>query len=134
MKIILASKSGVRKDILNKYKIPVIVSPSNVDEDQVKESLLEKGAAPEIISKNLAELKSVKVSINIGDKKNEYLINKEFRPLKKPFSVGVEKFFSSEIKGLKKGKFIKVSFIPQNVVIKKHMKNAENIKYALNGI
>ena len=62
------------------------------------------------------------------------LINKEFRPLKKPFSVGVEKFFSSEIKGLKKGKFIKVSFIPQNVVIKKHMKNAENIKYALNGI
>lgn len=62
MKIILASKSGVRKDILDKNKIPVIVAPSNVDEDQVKESLLEKGANPEIISKNLAELKSVKVS------------------------------------------------------------------------
>ncbi len=62
MKIILASKSGVRKDILDKNKIPVIVAPSNVDEDQVKESLLEKGADPEIISKNLAELKSVKVS------------------------------------------------------------------------
>ena len=62
MKIILASKSGVRKNILDKYKIPAIVSPSNVDEDQVKESLLEKGADPEIISKNLAELKSVKVS------------------------------------------------------------------------
>ena len=62
MKIILASKSGVRKNILDKYKIPAIVSPSNIDEDQVKESLLEKGADPEIISKNLAELKSVKVS------------------------------------------------------------------------
>lgn len=62
MKIILASKSGVRKNILDKHKIPAIVSPSNVDEDQVKESLLEKGADPEMISKNLAELKSVKVS------------------------------------------------------------------------
>ena len=67
MKIILASKSGVRKEILDKYKIPVIVSPSNVDEDQVKESLLEKGADPEIISKNLAELKSVKVSNKFPD-------------------------------------------------------------------
>ena len=62
MKIILASKSGVRKNILDKHKIPAIVSPSNVDEEQVKESLLEKGADPEMISKNLAELKSVKVS------------------------------------------------------------------------
>ena len=60
MKIILASKSGVSKNILDKYKIPAIVSPSNVDEDQVKESLLEKGADPEIISKNLAELKICK--------------------------------------------------------------------------
>ena len=62
MKIVLASKSGVRKEILDKYGVPSIVSPSNVDEDQVKEALLEKGADPEIISKNLAELKSVKVS------------------------------------------------------------------------
>ena len=62
MKIILASKSGVRKNILDKHNIPAIVSPSNVDEDQAKESLLEKGADPEMISKNLAELKSVKVS------------------------------------------------------------------------
>ena len=63
MKIILASKSGVRKEILDKYKINSEVVPSNVDEDQVKESLLEKEADPELISKNLAELKSVKVSI-----------------------------------------------------------------------
>ena len=57
MRIVLASKSGVRKEILDKYGVESIVSPSNVDEDQVKESLLEKGADPEIISKNLAELK-----------------------------------------------------------------------------
>jgi len=63
MKIVLASKSGVRKEILDKYGVPSIVSPSNVDEDQVKEALLEKGADPEMISKNLAELKSVKVSV-----------------------------------------------------------------------
>jgi len=67
MKLVLASKSGVRKDILDKYEVEVIVSPSNVDEDQVKESLLEKGADPEIISKNLAELKSVKVSSKYPD-------------------------------------------------------------------
>lgn len=63
MKIILASKSGVRKKILDKYQILCDVQPSNIDEDQVKESLLEKGADPEIISKNLAELKSTKISI-----------------------------------------------------------------------
>jgi len=67
MKIILASKSGVRKEILDKYKINSEVVPSNVDEDQVKESLLEKEADPELISKNLAELKSVKVSIKNPD-------------------------------------------------------------------
>ena len=62
MRIILASKSGVRKDILNKHDVDSIVVPSNVDEDQIKEALLEKGADPEMISKNLAELKSIKVS------------------------------------------------------------------------
>ena len=67
MRIVLASKSGVRKEILDKYGFKSIVSPSNVDEDQVKESLLEKGADPEIISKNLAELKSVKVSLKYPD-------------------------------------------------------------------
>ncbi len=62
-----SSKSGVRKEILDKYGVESIVSPSNVDEDQVKESLLEKGADPEVISKNLAELKSVKVSLKYPD-------------------------------------------------------------------
>ena len=60
--LILASKSKVRKEILNKNNILCIVEPSNVDEDLVKESLLNEGATPEIISKNLAELKANKVS------------------------------------------------------------------------
>ena len=62
MKIILASKSGVRKKILDKYKIESDVVVSNVDEDEVKNSLLNEGASPFEISKNLAELKSIKVS------------------------------------------------------------------------
>ena len=61
-KIILASKSKVRKDILDKNNIESIVEPSNVDEDIVKLSLLKENATPEIISKNLAELKANKVS------------------------------------------------------------------------
>ncbi len=67
MKIILASKSGVRKQILDKYKIENEVIVSNVDEDEVKESLLAEGAKPSIISKNLAEIKSIKVSNKIPD-------------------------------------------------------------------
>ena len=62
MKIILASKSGVRKQILDKYKIDNEVMVSNVDEDEIKESLLAEGADPLFISKNLAEIKSIKVS------------------------------------------------------------------------
>ena len=62
MKIILASKSGVRKEILERNNVSCTVVPSNVDEDQVKDSLLAAGANPILISKNLAELKSIKVS------------------------------------------------------------------------
>jgi len=62
-KIILASKSKVRKEILDKNKIPNIVKPSNVDEEIIKESLIKKKATPDIISKNLAELKANKVSL-----------------------------------------------------------------------
>ena len=63
-KIILASKSKVRKEILNKHKIFCEVKPSNVDEDLVKESLIKESASPEFVSKNLAELKANKVSLN----------------------------------------------------------------------
>ena len=62
MKIILASQSGVRKKILEKNNFNCHVIPSNVDEDQVKDSLLAAGANPMLVSKNLAELKSTKVS------------------------------------------------------------------------
>ena len=86
MKIILASKSGVRKQILDKYNIDNEVIISNVDEDEVKQSLLAEGANPLSISKNLAEIKSIKVSSKQPDRLvlgadsvisfNEELINK----------------------------------------------------------
>ena len=66
-KIILASKSKVRKEILDKNDIHSIVEPSNVDEDIVKLSLIKEKATPEIISKNLAELKANKVSAKKTD-------------------------------------------------------------------
>ena len=86
MKIILASKSGVRKEILDKNKIENEVIVSNVDENEIKESLLSEGANPLSISKNLAEIKSIKVSNKNPDRYvlgadsvislNEELINK----------------------------------------------------------
>jgi|TARA_B100000242_G_scaffold278385_1_gene235960 septum formation protein len=66
-KIILASKSEVRKNILNKNNIECEVHFSNIDEDPIKESLIKEGASPEIISKNLAEIKACKVSQKIHD-------------------------------------------------------------------
>ena len=66
--IILASKSKVRKEILEKHNIFCDVMPSNIDEDMVKESLLIENASPEIISKNLAELKANKVSLKNYEK------------------------------------------------------------------
>ena len=61
-RIILASKSGVRKKILEENQIKCIVEPSNVDEESIKDSLFKENATPEIISKNLAELKANKIS------------------------------------------------------------------------
>ena len=66
-KIVLASKSEVRKEILDKNNIKCVVEPSNVDEEPVKESLLKEQASSEIISKNLAELKANKVSMKKND-------------------------------------------------------------------
>ncbi len=63
MKIILASKSGVRKKILDENKVENEVYPSNVNEDEVKMSLISEGANPTLISKNLAEIKANKVSV-----------------------------------------------------------------------
>ena len=67
-RIILASKSKVRKEILDNHGIPNEVKPSNVDEGPVKESLIREKAKPEIISKNLAELKANKVSLSYENK------------------------------------------------------------------
>ena len=67
-KIILASKSKVRKDILDKNNIACDVEPSNIDEEIVKEALIKERATPEIISKNLAELKANKISTKKPDK------------------------------------------------------------------
>ena len=67
-KIILASKSKVRKEILDKNDIPNQVEHSNVDEDVIKDALIKEKSTPEIISKNLAELKANKVSLNQPDK------------------------------------------------------------------
>ena len=68
--IILASKSKVRKEILEKNGISCVVEKSNIDEEPIKESLLKEGASPEIISKNLAEIKANKIS----QKKNDKLV------------------------------------------------------------
>ena len=86
MKIILASQSGVRKQILDKHNIDNEVIVSNIDEDEIKQSLLAEGANPLSISKNLAEIKSIKVSNKEPDRLvlgadsvislNEELINK----------------------------------------------------------
>ena len=70
LKVILASKSKVRKDILNNNNIECLVEPANIDEDAIKESLIKEGAIPETISKNLAELKANKIS----QKKNEEIV------------------------------------------------------------
>ena len=69
-KIILASKSQVRKKILEENGINCIVEPSNIDEDLIKESLLKENVTPELISKNLAEVKANKIS----KKKNEKIV------------------------------------------------------------
>ena len=68
VEIILASKSKVREEILIKNNIPCLIKPSNVDEEPVKNSLLQDGASPELISKNLAELKANKISQKNTDK------------------------------------------------------------------
>ena len=66
-KIVLASKSKVRKKILDENNIHNVIEPSNIDEDLIKESMLKENASPEIISKNLAELKANKISTKFYD-------------------------------------------------------------------
>ena len=67
VELILASKSKVRKEILDKYNIIVKIQPSAIDEDPIKQSLIKQKASPEIISKNLAEIKAIRVSQKNSD-------------------------------------------------------------------
>ena len=67
VELILASKSKVRKEILDKYNIIVKIQPSTIDEDPIKQSLIKQKASPEIISKNLAEIKAIRVSQKNSD-------------------------------------------------------------------
>ena len=67
VELILASKSKVRKEILDKYNIIVKIQPSTIDEDPIKQSLVKQKASPEIISKNLAEIKAIRVSQKNSD-------------------------------------------------------------------
>ena len=104
MKIILASQSGVRKQILDKYNVDNEVMVSNVDEDEIKVSLLAEGANPLTISKNLAEIKSIKVSSRNPDRLvlgadsvislNNELINK---PKTRPEALSILKKLNNSI-------------------------------------
>ena len=87
--IILASKSKVRKDILNSNDIKCEVVPSNIDEDSIKMSLTKENATPEIISKNLAEIKANKVSAKFVNKLvigADSVIDLEGKVISKPFN------------------------------------------------
>ena len=102
--IILASKSGVRKKILDQNGINCEVVPANVDEDQIKESLLKEKASPEIISKNLAELKANKVSEKIPDQLvlgADSVIDLEGKLISKPKDRGEALFILEQLNGKK---------------------------------
>ena len=103
-KIILASKSKVREEILNKHKILCEVKPSNIDEDIVKETLIKESASPEIISKNLAELKANKVSLNQKDRMvigADSVIDLDGELISKPNSRGEALFILKKLNGKK---------------------------------
>jgi len=103
-KIILASKSKVRKSILDKNNIISDVIPSSVDEDIVKESLIKEKASPEIISKNLAELKANKVSLKELDQYvlgADSVIDLEGELISKPKSRGEAFYILQKLNGKK---------------------------------
>ena len=142
MKIILASKSGVRKEILEKYKISADVIVSGIDEDQTKESLLAEGASPLNISKNLAELKSIKISSQHPDRLvlgadsvislNNQLINKPksrdeaFKILK---SLNNSKHFLISSACISKNGSMIWNYSDQSELKMKNFKDEELIKY-----
>ena len=142
MKIILASKSNVRKEILKKNNIDLEVIVSNVDEDEAKKSLLAEGASPLIVSKNLAELKSIKVSRKNPDRLvlgadsvvslNDQLINKP-RSRDEAFSIlkklnNSKHYLISSVCISKNGSMI-WNHSDQSELKMKNLKDEELIKY-----
>ena len=142
MKIILASKSNVRKEILKKNNIDLEVIVSNVDEDEAKKSLLAEGASPLIVSKNLAELKSIKVSRKNPDRLvlgadsvvslNDKLINKP-KSREEAFSIlkklnNSKHYLISSVCISKNGSMI-WNHSDQSELKMKNLKDEELIKY-----
>ena len=115
-KIILASKSKIRKEILDNNNIPNQVEHSNVDEDIIKEALIKEKATPEIISKNLAELKANKVSLNKPDTLvlgADSVIDLDGELISKPISRDEAMIFLKKLNG-KKHYLISSVFISKN--------------------
>ena len=127
-KIILASKSKVRKEILDKHQIPCDVKPSSVDEDVVKESLIKKLATPEIISKNLAELKANKVSSSQKDKMvlgADSVIDLEGELISKPETRGEALIILKKLNGKKHNLISSVCISKNGLMIWNYTDKAE---------
>ena len=127
-KIILASKSKVRKDILDNYKIPNEVKPSNVDEDIIKDTLIKEKASPEIISKNLAELKANKVSLSEPDKLvlgADSVIDLENELISKPENRGESMEILKKLNGKKHHLISSVCISKNGAMIWNHTDKAE---------
>ena len=128
--IILASKSGVRKEILKKNNIACEVIPANIDEDLIKESLIKEKATPKEISKNLAELKANKVS---GKKPNELVlgadsvIDLEVELISKPKSIDEALNILQKLNG-KKHQLISSVCLSKNGVMIWNFTDSSNLK------
>ena len=127
-KIILASKSKVRKKILDRHNIPCAVKPSNVDENVVKDSLINESASPEIISKNLAELKANKISLKQRDKMvlgADSVIDLDGELISKPYSREEALMILKKLNGKKHNLISSVCISKNGSMIWNHTDKAE---------
>ena len=127
-KIILASKSKIRKKILDRHNIPCEVKPSNVDENVVKDSLINESASPEIISKNLAELKANKISLKQRDKMvlgADSVIDLDGELISKPYSREEALMILKKLNGKKHNLISSVCISKNGSMIWNHTDKAE---------
>ena len=127
-KIILASKSKIRKKILDRHNIPCAVKPSNVDENVVKDSLINESASPEIISKNLAELKANKISLKQRDKMvlgADSVIDLDGELISKPYSREEALMILKKLNGKKHNLISSVCISKNGSMIWNHTDKAE---------